>query len=685
MFASLTRHALVFYFQHDKGTPMTRTLSLALAAILVFASAAFAEKKAPSSEIPEKREFPLDSAVNPCNDFHKYVCDKVEESFKLRDDRSIHMFAFSDSRERLLEVRKKFMAELPSKKDLNSRTQQLQDIYMSCVDEKEKAKSEKTYVADATKAVSAIKTPEDMITYSNKKLFEGTHALQIIWNEPNKDNPKILDAGLGSRFMLLPDHKYYEQKELMADFQKLLEQFLKTIEPKLSSSAAKKRAQAMIDFQKDYIKVYPVGNVRRQRWSENRTTTQEDVLKKYPNLKLDEVFAKIPKTAKINDPIPESQIFFNDGLKKYPLQVWKDLYLYQTLSEAMDDGYPKYFQANFNFEKKFFGGPEKRPSRQERCTNEVTEYFGKELDAALVDQVFPHFDEKQINEIASKIRQSIIDGIDANKWLTKDAKKEALRKIKTARLQLVKPHTDKEWDFTPERKYSRTDFQANITKFYEARMAKTLQELTEPANQDAWGMGPLTVNAYYSPPENKFVLPIGILQYPFYDKDGNIIENLGAVGAVIGHELGHGIDDEGSKYDSEGKLHQWMTMQDLKEFSDRGQRLIEFFNKADHDGKLTQGENIADLVGLSFAYNAAFPKGKGSAEDKQKFFVAYGRLWCTVVRPDYAKLMRKTDPHAAGFARINEQVKHQPGFTEAFQCKSGDKMSLPESERVKIW
>ena len=198
-------------------------------------------------------------------------------------------------------------------------------------------------------------------------------------------------------------------------------------------------------------------------------------------------------------------------------------------------------------------------------------------------------------------------------------------------------------------------------------------------------MGPLTVNAYYSPDKNKFVMPIGILQYPFFVAEGDLIENLGAVGTVIGHELGHGIDDEGSKFDAQGKLRQWMTDQDIKKFQDRGMKMMDQFNKIGHNGALTQGENVADLVGLTFSYNAAFPDGKGTVQDKQKFFVAYGRLWCNVMREKAIEMQLKTDPHSLGFARINEQVKHQTGFQEAFSCKKTDALYLSESNRITIW
>ncbi|QDK39223.1 M13 family metallopeptidase [Bdellovibrio sp. NC01] len=659
-------------------------LTVLLLSASLFTSPVFA--KAPSSEIPEKREFPLNTSVNPCEDFHKYVCSEVEASFKLRPDRSHHLFAFSDSRERLLETKKKFMSELPTKKDLNERTEQLRDFYMACMDPKARAASEKAEVKKFQKDLSKIETVDDLITFNNNQASKGMFG-PFMWmgNTPDLDNAKKLNIALGGSIMGLPDHKYYEDAKLMADYKKLLISFFKAIDPKIKASDADTRAQALVNLEKDFIKVYPVASTRRQRWSERHLTPQDETIKKYPNLKLDMLFKKTPKDALVSMPIPETAAFLNDELAKRPLQTWKDLLLVRNLSDEMDDAYPKFFQENFDFEKKYFGGPEKRPDRQERCTDLVTNYFMKELDAALVDQVFPNFDEKKVTEVAENIRASILKGLENNKWLSSDGRKGAIAKIKTARLQLVKPHTDKEWDFMPIRKYTKTDILVDKHLYREASFSKMMKELHEPANQDAWGMGPLTVNAYYSENENKFVLPIGILQYPFYNKDGTLIENLGAVGAVIGHELGHSIDDNGAKYDSEGRLKDWMSQKDITEFASRQNKLVEQFNKAEHDGKLTLGENTADLVGVTFAYNAAFPGGKGDVEDKKKFFIAYGRLWCSVTRPDFEKLMRKTDPHSSGTARINEQVKQQPAFAETFQCKAGDKMTLPDSERVQIW
>ncbi len=254
-----------------------------------------------------------------------------------------------------------------------------------------------------------------------------------------------------------------------------------------------------------------------------------------------------------------------------------------------------------------------------------------------------------------------------------------------AKLQLVKPRNDEEWYFNPEVAYDPKKPLENMVKLDEALTERMFKELPEPRNRNRWGMGPLTVNAYYSPPDNKFVMPIGILQYPFYDPNLPVEVNLGAVGAVIGHELGHGIDDQGAKYDAEGKLRQWMSDTDIKNFQKRGRNFIEQFNKIGHNGELTLGENIGDLTGVTFAYNAAFPAGKGKVEDKQKFFLQYARVWCGVELPKYSERLLKVDPHSRGWARVNQQVKNQKAFAEAFSCKKGDAMVLPDDQIVRIW
>jgi putative endopeptidase len=287
--------------------------------------------------------------------------------------------------------------------------------------------------------------------------------------------------------------------------------------------------------------------------------------------------------------------------------------------------------------------------------------------------------------LAETIRSTIIQGLQSNKWLSEAGRKEAIKKITVAKLQLVKPANDAEWDFNPPADYSPTNQYSNARLLKFNLEKKKIKELAEVRDRSRWGFGPLTVNAYYSPPDNKFVLPIGILQYPFFDDSLSDQANMGAVGAVIGHELGHGIDDKGSRYDENGRLHEWMTSQDLAEFKKRGAVLVDQFNKVGENGELTLGENIGDFVGVTFSYRAAFPNNEGTPDAKKAFFLQYGRLWCNVMRPRYREMMLKVNPHSLGEFRVNQQVKNQPGFAEAYGCKAGDLMYLPPEERAQVW
>ena len=660
-------------------------LSLFFSANIASANASGAKEVVPSSDIPERREFPLSESISPCANFHDYVCSKVEASFKLREDRSKHTFAFNDSAERLLLDKRRFFKNINKEKKLGDRGLALKKNYLACMDSRGGAKAEKSNIKAMAQELAGINSIEQFRDQQIKNLPLGRPTLVQAGEAENAGDPTVYDLYVGISFMKLPDHSYYDNAELMKEYKALVVDFFKTVSPKISLAEANDRAESMLNFEKKFVSIYPKPEVRRQRWSENREVTQADFIKTYPKTGWAEILKQIPPTTKVRLLIPEAMKFYDEALVPENLLVLKDFYFYHFASDFMDDAYPDFFKKGFAFRHKFFGGPEKRPVREERCTMEVMGTFAKELDEVLLPRLFPAFPEEKFRAVVEKVRQAIIAGVEHNAWLSPVARKEAKEKMSTARMQLVKPLNDREWDFRPAVEYSSTDRLMNEERLAAAEFKKMLKVIAEPVNSDLWHMGPLTVNAYYDPSANKFVMPLGILQFPFYDAQGSDIENLGSVGAVIGHELGHGIDDMGSRYDQKGRLRQWMTMKDLAEFSKRSSKLVEQYAKLGHNGQLTLGENVADLVGVTFGYNAAFPGGKGSIEDKKKFFVSYARLWCGVMRPQMAEKLLKTDPHSLGWARINEPLKHQSGFVEAFQCKPGDAMYLPENERVSIW
>ncbi|MDQ3234441.1 MAG: M13 family metallopeptidase [Pseudobdellovibrionaceae bacterium] len=658
---------------------------LAAALLAQFAPAATPAAVTPSSAIPDRREFPVNANVNPCENFYEYACSNVISSFKLRDDRSSHTFAFSDSRERILDKKKAFLQDLDQQlrtgKAMSERSKTLATVYGACMSEDSRKKEEQELVKTTLAQLDKIKTREQFLKYLAEQREAAYHTFVDVGSTANQDNSDLYDFFFMGNLMTLPERSYYMKPEVSGDYQKVVEKFFTTIGDK----KAAEKAKTVLALETEFAKVYPLPAEMREIYTRKTSIKKADVLKKYPTFQLAKELERVPDSTNIRHFVPETYDFLEKTLAKQDLDKLKTLYAYQALAPMMDDAYPDFFNTRFAFRQKHLGDSKVRPERQERCTQLVMRSFNKELDAEVLPLMFPNFPEDKFIALAESVRNSIIEGVKQNQWLTAEGKAGAIAKMKNAKLQLVKPRNDDEWYFNPNASYALTTPLANQIALERALNERMYKELGQKRNKDRWGMGPLTVNAYYSPSDNKFVMPIGILQYPFYDPSLPVEVNLGAVGAVIGHELGHGIDDQGAKYDDTGKLRQWMSNQDVDNFKKRGLAFIEQFNAIGHNGELTLGENIGDLTGVTFAYRAAFPDGKGAKEKKRDFFMQYARVWCGIELPKMAEAMLKTDPHSRGWARVNQQMKNQPAFAEVFSCKKTDAMVLPEDKQVKIW
>lgn len=634
-------------------------------------------------EVPARREFPVNTAINPCDNFYEYACSKVNASFTLPDDRSKHTFSFSDPAERILEFKKKYFDQLAIVPAKGAREQQLKNYYLACMDEPSRAKEEVEFVKTMKEKLDKIKTREELASFFSAQIMEPESGALVFETMNNQDRPTWNDIAFDTNFLTLPEKSYYEKPEVTDGLFKIQTSFFKAV----GFPDPEKTGKIANAFEKELAKTYPTRNDFRNLYTQRTDVTKEELIQKYPYLKLKAFLANIPEKTHIRQFIPATMQFLNDQIEKAPIEDLKAVYLFRTTAGFMDDAYPEFYKEFFQFRNKHLGGPVARPARKERCTKLVMNNFPKEIDSILWPRFFPNFPKQKIVSIAEKIRGSILSMLKANTWLSPDAKKEAIKKIKTARLQLVAPKNDEEWDFNPAEKYSPKTPIQNSRILDQALKKKDLAELSHEISKNRWSMGPMTINAYYNSSYNKFVLPVGILQYPFFDPKLPEEINLAAIGTVIGHELGHSIDDKGSKFNSDGMLKTWMTDADLAEFKHRGAIIIDQFKAIGHNGELTLGENIGDLVGLAASYRAAYElnsKNKNPAS-KKDFFLQFARVWCEVERPSYTELRLKTDPHSLGFARTNEQVKQNPAFEEAYGCKATDKMVLPNEKRAKIW
>lgn len=636
----------------------------------------------PSSEIPERRSFPINPSIEPCQNFYQYACSRALACFQLREDRSRHLFAFSDASERLLLKKQEFFKDLNKKNTKQSGwSEALGKIYSACMDVDTSSQEERDLVQEALSFVQNAKSRQDLLQKIADNALDGKTSFVDIYPSAGLEDPKWDDFIFIPNLMSLPERTYFHKKELMQDFEILLSDFFQT----LALDHPTERAQRVIAFQKRFAEIFPLPAEISKLFTKKIYISRKDMLKRYPNLKLQNALAKIPQRTLFRDLFASSLKMLNKELGDMPLKDLGDLYLVAALFDTLDNAYPEFYKKKFEFNNHHLGGPVLRPMREERCTVYVKEAFTMELDHELIDVLFPNFPTEKFEKLVDRIRLSMLDRVEKNTWLSQSGKDGALRKLRTVKMKLVKPKNEREWNLQTLGPYQAKGPIANDYLRKKLRLAKNFEEAKQPRNQDAWEMGPLTVNAYYDRTSNTFNMTQGILQYPFYDPQASEFQNFGAIGTIVGHEVGHAFDDNGAKFDEFGALRQWMTHEDLEKFRKLGAQLISQYDKAGHNGTLTLGENIADTSGLNFSYDAAFAQHLGSKEDKQAFYLQFARSFCGTMRPAEYERLLKIDPHSQTEVRVNEPLKHQSGFYEAFSCKAGDKMYLPEQERLHLW
>ncbi len=631
----------------------------------------------------EKRDYPIDEKISPCIDMYKYACGKTDAAFELPKNRRRHNFSFDDVGEYILSQKKAYFAGLRKISSVEPKERAVQSYYTACMNEEGARKGEKNFVAKTVADIDAIETRDQLGDYLYRQLKKGRFSfLQLYSNIPNLNDWRIRDAYFSISTLSFEDKSYYEKPEIMAGYKNLVELFFNEI----GLERAKERANWVADFEAGLAKVYPSGEeIRKNIFAV--TEMKPEFIESLDALKIKRLFKELGVRRQVRNFFGEKSFeYLNDSLKTLPIEHLKTVFLYHALRGYLDDAYPTYKKAAVAFNAKHFGGVMERPDRAERCTNEVEARLGKELDAVLMPRLFPSFPKAQLRATVEKIRSRLVQTVANNSWLSEGARKEAALKLTKLNVRLVSPETDEEWGFLPTRTYSSTDSFANHEFYMDAKRQQTLQDLKKTFRGPVWEFGPLHVNAALMPMYNAIVFPVAILQPPFYDPKAPEETNMAAIGSVIGHEIGHAIDDKGYTFNHRGQVRPWVKDEDEKNFFARAEPLIRQFDEIGHNGKFTLGENIGDLVGLSNAYHTAFPAGSSKpVQLKRDFFVQWARLWCEVQRPDLIELRRKVDPHALGFARTNEPLKHIPEYAEAFSCKASDPMVLPAEKRVNIW
>lgn len=376
-----------------------------------------------------------------------------------------------------------------------------------------------------------------------------------------------------------------------------------------------------------------------------------------------------------------------DELKSY--MEWK--LLDSSASYLSDD----FYNESFNFYGKVLSGKQEASPRWKRSVKVVNSTLSEAVGQMYVEKYFPPQAKQRMVELVKNLQISLGQRIDIQEWMSDETKKKAHEKLDAFYVKVGYP--DKWRDYT-NLDIKNDSYWANIKRSNQFEYAYMYSKVGKPVDKTEWHMSPQTVNAYYNPTTNEICFPAAILQYPFFDMNADDAFNYGAIGVVIGHEMTHGFDDQGSLYDKDGNLNNWWTAEDSERFKAQTKVMEDYFNKIEvlpglmANGKLTLGENIADHGGIKISFqayknatkNAPLETINGFTPD-QRFFIAYSTLWASNVRDEFIRLVTKSDPHSLGRWRVNGALPHIDAWYEAFGITENDPMYLPKESRANVW
>jgi putative endopeptidase len=383
------------------------------------------------------------------------------------------------------------------------------------------------------------------------------------------------------------------------------------------------------------------------------------------------------------------------ALGDVPLPVWKDYLRVRVVDDLAPYLNAAVVERAFDFNgRTLTGTPEIRP-RWKRGLAETEAAIGDMLGKAYVARHFPPAAKARMDELIANLLSAFASSIDELEWMGPETRRAAHAKLESFTVKIG--HTEK-WKEYPGLVVKRDDLVGNVLRAREVNHRREIGKLGQPIDKTEWFMTPQTVNAYYNPQANEIVFPAAILQPPFFDMTADDAVNYGGIGAVIGHEISHGFDDQGRKFDGAGMLRDWWTAEDSQRFQARADELVKQysayspFEGANVNGQLTLGENIGDLSGIAVAHKAYHialegreaPVLDGYTGD-QRFFIGWGQIWARKYREDELRKRLLTDPHSPSEYRCNGTVRNMPQFEAAFGVEPGDRLFLPPEQQVRIW
>jgi len=642
----------------------------------------------------------IDKTLDPCVDFYQYACGNWLKTAEIPADQSSWVSFVELDERNLLTLRG--ILEKASIND-QARTaieQKIGDFYGSCMDEKTVNAKGLEPLRPELDRIAAVRDKLALIDAIARVHLMGDYALFNFYSNSDFHNADAVIAYLDQGGLSLPDRDYYIKDDpRKLDVRKQLVEYVTQvfILAGQSSTQAADSAQTLLRIETALAKASVDRTVRRDPKTRDHKMTRDAASAMAPNFHLDRYFATsgTPSFSELNVSDPDFFKQVNGLLQSESLDSLKTYVSWHLLRGAAPWLSQPFVDANFKMRQALTGQAEIQP-RWKRCVQLTDDSLGEALGQKYVELTFGADGKQRMLKMVDALETSLDEDIQGLSWMTGDTKKQAKLKLEAIRNKIGYPDA---WRDYSSLTVVRGDLLGNYVRANEFESKRQIAKIGKPLDRKEWGMTPPTVNAYYSGNYNEIVFPAGILQPPFFDKNMDDAVNFGGIGLVIGHELTHGFDDRGRKYDPQGNLRDWWTAEDAKEFEKRVSCIAdEYSNFVAVDdlklnGRLTLGENTADNGGARVALMAlehmiAEDKTGKAAEKvdgytpEQRFFLGFGRVWCEKRRPELARSQVLTNSHSPGKWRVNGVVQNMPEFQQAWGCKAGQPMVSANACRV---
>jgi putative endopeptidase len=643
----------------------------------------------------------IDKTVDPCVDFYQYACGNWLKRAEIPADEP-EWVSFLEVNERNQKTLRTILEKAATGgPERDATDQKIGDYYGACMDEKTVDAAGVAPLKPELDRIAAVNDKQGLIDAIARVQLIGPNPLFNFGSQPDFHNANMVVASLDQGGLSLPDRKYYiKDDDKMVAMRKNLTDYMVTVFTLSgqTSQQAADSAAAVLRIETALAKASMERTERRDPKNIDHKMSKDAAEALAPNFYLARYFTDMgtPSFSDLNVANPGFFKDVNTVVGAESLDALKIYVEWHLLSGASRWLSKPYVDANFKYQQALTGQTEIQP-RWKRCVEATDNALGEALGQKYVEQTFGTEGKQRMLKVVGELEDALDQDIQTLPWMSDETKKQAKVKLEAIRNKIGYPDV---WRDYSKLTIKKGDLMGNFLRANEFESRRDIAKISKPLDRKEWGMTPPTVNAYYSGSHNEVVFPAGILQPPFFDKSMDDVINFGGAGMVIGHELTHGFDDEGRKFDPQGNLRDWWTEQDGKEFEKRASCTADEysgFTAVDDlklNGKLTLGENTADNGGARIALMAleneiaADKTGKLAQKvdgytPEQRFFLAFARIWCEKRRPEFSRMLVNVDPHSPGKFRVEGVVENMPEFQKAWGCHAGQPMV--SANMCRVW